>query len=107
MGFVCLKTEISSYHYPEWVGGGEVSPGRERRGYLTRGTLLAVKESQALSTVLPPPSSRLIVFLGRTVGTQRHSKHVGEILSSPWVGQAPVTHVRSSSQREQRYQIIQ
>ena len=80
MGFVCLKTEISSYHYPEWVGGGEVSPGRVRRGYLTQGTL-AVKEGQVLSTLLSPPV--LLYFLAGQLG---HSKHVGEILSSPWVG---------------------
>ena len=52
MGFVCLKTEISSYHYPEWAGGGEVSlaEGWAMRGYLTQGRL-AVKESQALSAL--------------------------------------------------------
>ena len=41
MGFVCLKTEISSYHYP--------SGGEGRAGYLTE----RVKEDQALSRPSP------------------------------------------------------
>ena len=92
MGFVCVKTEISSYHYPEWAGGGEVSlaQGWAMRGYLTQGRL-PVKEHSPVSSL----SSRLIVNLGWTAGQLGLGKHVGEILYCPPPGlpQSPVTHV--------------
>ena len=62
MGFVCLKTEISSYHYPEWAGGGEVSLAESwaMSGYLTQGTL-PVKEHSQLSSLKSPVSPPVLL----------------------------------------------
>ena len=119
MGFVCLKTEISSYHYPS--GGEEARLGRA-------GQDISRRESRRTKHSLHPHlwlsgisrgwtlnlGQRSLFSQNKTVClnckfplVKREERDMRRSRSEMEVRESHVTHVRTSSPRDDQYQIIQ